>query len=127
MMPFVLMGRTKLPPESAPSGEEVYDEQRQLWINKKSGIPLVSWMQAQAQPETAEKPGRGNLRASEYGETTVTKTREGADQTESSTLQATQFGETTVTATREGADQTEGAPVRASQFGETTLTKTGEG
>ena len=116
MTPFLLIGRTKLPPESAPSDQEVYDEHLQLWINKKSGTPLVSCMQTQAQPETQEDADQADavtLRASEFGETTLTRTREGADQTESSTLQATQFGETTITKTREGADQTEGATNQA--------------
>lgn len=140
MTPFVLLGRKKLPPETAPSPEYAYDRDRQLWIDKSSGTPLVLCIQGHAQP-------------SPYGETTMTETREGVDQTEGATLQASQFGETTMTKTREGADQsegaallhglqfgkiahtptleradqTEGAHLHASQFGETTHTRTREG
>src|ERR1039458_9296289 len=39
MMPFVLMGRTKLPPESAPSDEDVYDDDRQL-VGSRTGAVL---------------------------------------------------------------------------------------
>lgn len=140
MMPFVLLGRKKLPPESAPSPEHVYDNDRQLWIDKSSGMPLVLCIQAHAQPspfgettmtETREGVDQTEgtaLRASQFGETTLTKTREGADQTEgASVLRASQFGETTHTATREGVDQTESATFQASQFGETTNTRTREG
>jgi hypothetical protein len=114
MMPFILLGRKKLPPESGPSPEQIYDEDRQIWIDKNSGIPLVSCIRTQAQP-------------SQFGETTLTETREGADKTEGVALHASQFGETTLTATREGADKPEGAGFQASQLGETTLTRTREG
>ena len=115
MMPFVLMGRKKLPPENAPSAEQLYDVHLQLWIDKKSGMPLVSSMRAHAQP-------------TRFGETTMTETREGVDQTEGATFQASQFGETIITKTREGADKSEGtASFQASQFGETTITSTVEG
>jgi hypothetical protein len=115
MTPFVLLGRKKLPPENAPSPEHIYDGDRQLWIDKTSGTPLVLCMHAYTQP-------------SPYGETTMTETREGVDQTEGVTLRASQFGETTLTRTREGADQSEGAVLlRASQFGETINTRTREG
>ena len=113
MTPYILLGRKKLPPESAPSPEQVYDELQQLWIDKNSGMPLVSCMRTHAQP-------------TQFGETTLTETREGADQTEGA-VQASEFGETIQTRTREGVDQTEGATIQASQLGETTLTKTREG
>jgi hypothetical protein len=114
MTPFVLLGRKKLPPEGAPSPDHTYDASKQLWIDSVSGMPLVLRMQDQAQ-------------RSQYGETTITETREGADQSEGTGFLATQFGETTITATREGADQSEGAAFQVSQFGETTVTKTREG
>jgi hypothetical protein len=115
MTPFVLLGRRKLPPDSAPSPEHVYDDDRQLWIDRSSGIPLVSSMQAHAQ-------------RSQFGETTMTETREGADQSEGTTFQASQFGETTLTKTREGADQSEGAAnLQASHSGETIHIATREG
>jgi hypothetical protein len=140
MTPFVLLGRKKLPPESTPSPEHVYDDDRQLWIERSSGIPLVSIMQAYAQrsqfgettmTETREGVDQSEgttFQASQFGETTLTKTREGADQSEgAANFQASQFGETTHTATREGVDQTENTVFHASQFGETTNTRTREG
>ena len=114
MTPYILLGRKKLPSESAPSPEHVYDEHRQLWIDKISGMPLVSCMRTHAQP-------------TQFGETTLTETREGADQTEGTSLQASEFGETIQTRTREGVDQTEGNTIQSSQLGETTMTKTQEG
>jgi hypothetical protein len=114
MTPFVLAARRRLPPESEPSPEHVYDEHLQLWINRTSGLPLVSEMSRQPM-------------ASQFGETTVTETREGVDQSEITTIQSTKFGETTITATAEGVDQSELTAFEASQFGETTLTKTAEG
>jgi hypothetical protein len=114
LTPYILRGRKKLPPESAPSPEHVYDERRQLWIDKRSGAPLVSCLRTQAQP-------------TQFGETTLTETREGVDRTEGASHQASEFGETIQTRTREGIDQTEGTALQASQLGETTLTKTREG
>ena len=110
---FVLVGRTKLTPEPAPSVAEFYDPVRQLWIHRESGEPLVNHFQK-------------DLTASQYGETSLTDTREGADQTESA-LQASSYGETTITKTREGADQTEASSWQASQYGETMKTSTQEG
>jgi len=140
MTPFVLLGRKKLPPESAHSPEQVYDDDRQLWIDKSSGLPLVLCMQTHPQPspfgettvtetrEGVDQTEGATLRASQFGETTLTKTREGADQLEGATLlRASQFGETINTRTREGVDQAEGTTLQASQFGETTLTDTREG
>jgi hypothetical protein len=112
LTPYVLRERKELPPENSPSPDEVYDESRQLWIDKSSGLPLVSCMQKDAQATT-------------YGETTYTKTREGADQTES--VYASRFGETTQTHTVEGIDKTEVTAIQASQFGETISTRTREG
>jgi hypothetical protein len=61
-----------------------------------------------------QSEGAALLRASQFGETINTRTREGVDQAEGTTLQVSQFGETTLTDTREGADQTEGAAPLAS-------------
>jgi hypothetical protein len=108
----VLLGRKELPRENSPSPDEVYDESRQLWVYKNSGLPLVSIFQNRTQ-------------ATPYGETTFTKTREGADQTEA--VSASRFGETTQTHTVEGIDQTEVTVIKASQFGETITTRTREG
>lgn len=118
MTPFVLLGRKKLPPETKPSPEEVYDDDRQLWVDKSSGVPLVLRMQ-------------GHERASSYGETTMTETREGVDQSEGAAIHvfdASPFGETTITKTQEGADQAEGGTsLEASSYGETVQTRTREG
>jgi hypothetical protein len=140
MTPFVLLGRKKLPPDSAPSPEHVYDDDRQLWIDRSSGTPLVSSMQAHAQrsrfgettmTETREGVDQSEgttFQASQFGETTLTKTREGADQSEgAASSQALQIGETIHIATREGVDQSENTVFHASQFGETTNTRTREG
>src|ERR1035437_5711044 len=138
MTPFVLMGRRKLPPESGPSDDQIYDENWQLWINKKSGTPLVTDMRAHPQPspfgettmtDAPEGTDRAGvvLQASQFGETTMTQAPEGADRAGPATFEASQFGETTITRTQEGADQTEVATIEASRFGETTLTKTVEG
>lgn len=113
MTPYILLGRKELPSENPPSPDEVYDESRQLWTNKESGLPLVSSMQNHAQ-------------TTQFGETTFTRTREGADQTEGG-LHRSRFGETTQTRTVEGIDQTEITGIQASQFGETIATKTREG
>lgn len=114
MTPYILLGRKKLPEEDPPSSENIYDESLQLWVDKNLGVPLVSCMQNHAQP-------------SPYGETTFTRTREGADQTEVTTIQASRFGETIQTNTREGIDQTEITAAQPTQMGETTMTKTREG
>ena len=114
MTPFILMGRKKLPPENSPSCDQVWDEHRQLWIDKMSGEPLVTSMRECAQP-------------TQFGETTITETREGVDRAQVGTLEASRFGETTLSRSREGVDQAEVVSLQASQFGETTMTKTQEG
>ena len=137
MPPFILKGRKKLPPEPAASSEEEYDQHRQLWVDRKSQEPLVSRIQREIEAsqygetsltETREGADQTDsaFHASSYGETTVTKTREGADMTEASTLDASSYGETIKTATREGADQPDRA-IGASSYGETIETRTREG
>jgi len=113
MTPFILEGRKKLPPEPAASSEEEYDQLRQLWVDRKSGEPLVSRI-------------RRAMKASQYGETSLTETREGADQADSA-FQASSYGETIMTKTREGADMTEPSAWDASSYGETSHTATREG
>ena len=138
LTPFILLERKQLPPESPPSEQQIYDRDRQIWINTASGMPLVSCLHAESSPTkygettfTATREGvdqteGAGLLVSQYGETSLTKTGEGADQTESA-FEASRFGETTETATREGVDQPEGATFLGSQVGETTLTRTREG
>ena len=137
MSAFILAGRTKLRPEPGPSSNEHYDPVLQLWIDSASGRPLIETLRdspdASKYGETQLTDTRegvdqseGTIQASAYGETTITKTREGADQTEAVGFDASQYGETTHTATREGADQTERV-LGASSYGETTNTRTREG
>lgn len=91
--PFILWARLPIPVEPAPMHEHQYDLQRQLWINTATGVPVV---------------GESSVnRASQFGETSITETREGADQSEVSSPSASQFGETTLTRTHEGYDQRE--------------------
>jgi len=113
MPPFILEGRKKLAPEPAPSSEEQYDQERQLWVDRESQEPLVSRLHR-------------DIEASQYGETSLTETREGADQADSA-FQASSYGETTMTKTREGADLTEASAWDASSYGETIKTSTREG
>ena len=138
MTPYILLGRKKLPPETPPSAEEAYDQQRQIWIDRNSGEPLVSRLRAGGQPtrfgettltDTHEgiDCSENAVQASNFGETTHTLTREGVDQSEGSRLQPSNLGETMHTRTREGVDQTEGNVINASNVGETILTKTREG
>lgn len=137
--PFVLKGRKRLPPDIEPSDRQTYDDRLQIWIDRESGLPAVICAQMQTLPspfgettltetrEGADQSEIADLRASQFGETTMTKTREGTDQVEGAMLLETKFGETTLTATVEGADQSEIASLQASTFGETTLTRTIEG
>lgn len=133
---FILEGCKKLPPEPEPLEACVYDEERQLWADENSNIPLVCLWTCHSSSrygettltETREGADQSEVvacSASRFGETTLTKTAEGADQSEISSLVASRFGETQVTATREGADAPEVAS--ASRFGETTMTRAQEG
>jgi hypothetical protein len=95
-LPFVLKKRIELPSEPEPTDDETYDSSRQIWIDSVSGRPLVVTRHSQA---------------SRFGETTITETREGVDQAESSVVVASRFGETSFTKTQEGVDQTEGCDI----------------
>jgi hypothetical protein len=112
MMPFVLRDCKRLPAEPEPCSDHVFDRSLQVWISKQSGLPIILGMQREQ---------------SEFGETLITATVEGADQSEISTLAASQFGETTVTRSEgEGIDQPF-ATLSSSQFGESTkVTRTPE-
>ncbi len=114
MTPFILQGRTKLPPEAEPSDRETYDRYLQIWIDKETACPLVESV-------------RTTIHSSQFGETTLTETREGTDQTEFITPQASPFGETMMTKTVEGADQFEVATLQPTNFGETVRTMSREG
>jgi hypothetical protein len=106
MIPFVLKNRTKLPAEREPCAHHAFDRRLQIWVNTKSGLPVVVEMQQ---------------RASEFGETLITATAEGVDQSEGTNLDASQFGETTMTkAPGEGPDYSHVDGFSSSTFGEST-------
>ncbi len=109
---FILMNREVLKPEAKPGKQMRYDDNMQLWVNQQTGEPIV-----------LEFFEGSNRLCSEFGETDMTKTQEGADQSEA--LQLSEFGETTITRTQEGADQSE--MLGFSEFGETVITETREG
>ena len=75
----------------------MYDEEYQLWVDRDSRAPLV-------ESAVCRASGQSNL-----GETTLTATIEGADQSEIVGWRSlgSPFGETTLTRTFEGADQSE--------------------
>jgi putative ATP-grasp target RiPP len=89
---FVLRGTVKVFDEESPVGA-VYDPVKQFWVTP-GGEPYVCQM---------------NAEVSKYGETTLTATIEGADQSEVSGLAST-YGETVLTRTAEGVDTSEGSP-----------------
>ena len=113
MTPFILQGATKIPPEQAPSADHVYDPQLQIWMDRRTGVPVVI-SSVHADP-------------TRFGETTITETQEGADQPEVQLLRASTFGETTITKTAEGVDQSEATSLSPTRYGETTVTATVEG
>jgi hypothetical protein len=89
-----------------------YDNDRQIWVDDKTNQPLVQTF--------------NNQKCSNYGETLITETGEGIDQSE--VLKSSDFGETISTATREGIDQREILfQDSLTDFGETIITKTSEG
>jgi len=133
-IPFVLRDRRPLPDEIQPNEDVRFDNERQLWINTVSGRPLVL--------EFSSSQANQGPRASQFGETTITRTRESVDQSE--ITQASAFGETVVTRAQEGIDPIEQPPPRRSETsledvawdrsvlertksGETTITATHEG
>lgn len=133
--PFILRKRRKLAAESLPKRGEVYDLRRQVWINKFLNCPLVARVSAQVASQfgettltkTSEGMDQIEVSSSTFGETSVTRSVEGSDQSENASwVHSSQFGETLITATAEGSDRSERVS-SASQFGETSLTESGEG
>lgn len=112
MEPFILRDRKVALPIDVDSDESVYDSVRQIWIRRDSGEAMVACLLE-------------DRLSTKVGETTMTATREGVDQTERSAqdydsgysegcsseeltgIQASRVGETSITETREGVDQTE--------------------
>jgi hypothetical protein len=110
---FILMNRVSLKPEDRPKKQVIYDDNLQIWINQDTGKSIV----LQSFENSMKRF------CTDFGETTLTRTQEGADQTE--VIGASEFGETLMTETREGADQSE--MIGFSEFGETRFTATIEG
>jgi len=110
---FVLRTREPLNAQTERHEMTQYDDELQIWMNRETGRPVV----LQSFESSQEK------RCSDFGETIMTRTIEGADQPEA--MRASEFGETLITETREGADQAE--VIGFSEFGETRMTATREG
>lgn len=118
MTPFILKGATKIPDEDAPTEGHSYDSDLQLWVDTRTGVPLVSAAVATKDCElrkahaeeylvnTDSAPARP-MKASPFGETLLTRTTEGIDQSEATAFSASPFGETLHTATAESADNPE--------------------
>jgi hypothetical protein len=139
MMPYVLRQKRALPRDAGPSEDQRFDLEQQLWVGVPSGAPVIATLQSSClasrfgeTPITETREGVdqsevSTFEGSQFGETILTKTLERAGQPEISRLRSSSFGETTITATLEGADRPEIAALQASSFGETTLTRTREG
>lgn len=114
LIPFVAQHRKLLLPREPAGSEHIYDTAKQLWVCSDSGEPVV----------LRYATGVKESLVSQFGETTMTKTFEGVDQSEGrdssaadssgmstsmsrDTLSASPFGETLVTETAEGTDQPE--------------------
>ena len=110
---FILMKREALNQETGPQSGIRYDEMLQIWVNEETGKSIV----LQSLEESIK------LDSSDFGETIITRTQEGADQSE--VLGSSEFGETLMTETREGVDQAE--IIGFTEFGETRMTATREG
>jgi hypothetical protein len=110
---FILKNRVSLKSENRPQKKVIYDSNLQIWVNQDTGKSIV----------LQSFENRTKKLSTDFGETTLTRTQEGADQTE--VIGASEFGETLMTETREGADQSE--MIGFSEFGETRFTATIEG
>jgi len=108
-VPFVARQRTPLPATDSAGTTHHYHPLHQLWVSAKSGEPLVV-----GHVRSRHAP----LARSEFGETSLTRTSEGADQSEAHNGQAS-CADTSLTDTR--------GKLLASQFGETLVTETSEG
>lgn len=111
--PFVFRDADRLPTSEALDRGRSYDPKRQLWIDDETG---EAWVLYQARLQ------QGDRSRTRYGETLITQTTEGIDESEG--VQATEVGETMITRTSERPDESEA--VGASEFGETLITKTSE-
>jgi hypothetical protein len=114
--PFILRGRRPIPMENGPLPHHEYDPLLQVWIDRRVGEPVVRVL-ARGKPTTLPANRRAEINdcrtdsddsnkvigPSPFGETSFTKTLEGADTTEG--IRMTPFGETIKTQAVEGIDQ----------------------
>lgn len=105
--PFVLRGRQQLPRGARPLPDHQYDSDLQLWIDQKSGKPVVLGL------------ARDGVTGSAAAETEANNSEEGVG--DPKRLGQSQFGETSFTKTLEGADTAEG--IRMTPYGETIKTQ----
>ena len=96
IFPYALKERSLVEGGGLSISGATYDSLRQMWIHEETGRPWVEWAQ-----ESAPSP---------YGETAITETHEGVDQSE---VVSSQIGETAFTRTHEGADQSEAVQSRS--------------
>lgn len=113
MRPFILREAITLPPSVDPPIEHIYDQTLQLWIDSQTGIPVVSL--------------EGATAATRHGETLLTATREGADQSESATIDVPVPHDATGTRTNDRGRSAEAHSLTATRYGETAMTETREG
>jgi len=97
-LPFVLTATVPIERTRAPQPHQIYRHDIQLWFDTKLERPVVEVLCISS-----------DMGSSDIGETLLTATREGADQSEVSddSVLTSDFGETTGTRTAEGADQSE--------------------
>lgn len=126
-VPFVLRVSVAIPTGSSPNDCAVFDPTDQIWRTANTWEPVVL-----AGLESRRGARASNPLHSQFGETSITETGEGTDQSEGTrpgSLLMSTVGETVLTKTHEGHDQVEGvshAPL-CSHFGETVTTRTREG
>lgn len=112
--PFVLKSKVSITELDSCEDTQVYDPELQLWVSTISGRPLVVEMCACNAADRVNDIASASRRksksacylSSSFGETSMTKTHEGVDQS-GEVIHLTQFGETTLTETGEGVDVSE--------------------
>lgn len=110
---FILKSRTLLRDGLLPSPEQVYDIRLQLWVNRTTGVAVVNYLS-------------NDLCASQFGETSLTKTSgEGVDQS-GGVLHLSQFGETTITRTSGEAADHSSEVLHLNLFSEAAITAINE-
>lgn len=111
MKSLILKGAVQLPVESKPPSNHVYDYERQIWIDTIRNEPVIFQISQQM--------------ATRFGETMITETREGVDQSEIASLDITSHSTSEVDI--QNPNSCISFQFEATRFGETTITKTAEG